>query len=243
MERLNPNFVNVALKILAGFAFILFLCIYFKSCDQSAKSPVQESIVVGPLPVTHFKDDSGREHAEVAAVTVTAVNTLDNHYQHVIDSLSNVIKTKSTTIQSALLISTETKGGFTPEITAPLINPSAKNDSSVLFFYEQNSAVNYHDKYLSIHGILNKDSSWKYIVTDSLSIVTYLKKKGWFGHQLYLDATAQNPNTSIRGITGIEITGYKPHKWGIGINVGYGFNGIAFSPIVSVGLQRSFIRF
>lgn len=237
----NPNFLRVALKWLGVFVLVLIIAMFVRACDQKEKSPVQDEItIVKPPIVHHYVDDSGKQHAEVAAIVAPVVNNLDNHYQHIIDSLTKVIKAKPKAVQSAVMIGTETEGDFVPTITPPSV---VKNDSAELLFYNENASVDYHDKYLTIHGKLNKDSNWSYKVVDSLSVVTYLKKKGWFGHQLYLDALAQNPNTSIKGITGIEITGYKPHKWGIGVQVGYGWNGLAFSPIVSVGLQRSFIRF
>ena len=232
MFNLNPNFLSPALKCICAFVLILIIILVVKSCNEKLRSPVQDAITIQAPEVKHYVDDSGKQHAEVAAIATPAANMLDSHYQHIIDSLSKMLKSKPKDIEAIVDIGTNTTGNFKPVITT--------TDTSQNF---NNTSVDYHDKYLKLHGNLNKDSSWSYSIHDSLTIVTYLKRKGWFGHQLYLDATAMNPNTSIKGITGIEISGYKPHKWGIGVNVGYGFNGVAFSPIVSVGLQRNFIRF
>jgi len=238
LKDLNPNFLGVALKWLCLFCFVLMLIGIFRACNEKEKSPVQEQITIQAPIVHHYVDDSGHQHGTAATINAPMINTLDSRYQHTIDSLIAIIKAKPSSVQSAILVGTETNGGF-----VPILSPPVKKDSATeLLFYSQNTKVDWHDKFITIHGVLEKDSNWNYKVTDSLSIVTYQKRKGWFSHQLYLDATAQNPNTSIKGITGIEITGYKP-RWGIGISVGYGFNGIGFSPIIAVGLQRNFIRF
>jgi outer membrane protein W len=81
-------------------------------------------------------------------------------------------------------------------------------------------------------------------MNDSLTIVAYLKKKYWFSRAyLYFDATAQNPYTTIKGLTGIKVKDDTMEKWGIGVTVGYGANSNGLSPFVGIGLQRNFIRF
>ena len=243
MKKFNPHFLAFALEVLLAIVFVLaIIFVIYQYKDLSFKEEKKEQAV--PVIVHHYLDDSGMKHSETTVVAVNSTATLNDFYNHVIDSISAVLHTKKKEIKSAELIGTITRGDFKPTISA---TPKPPVDgilvSQVLTFENEYATVDFKDKYLSLHGNTNKDSIWHYSITDSLVIVSYLKRKGWFGHQLFIDGTAMNPNTTIKGMKSFAISGYQPHRWGIGIQVGYGYNGDKLSPMVSVGLQRSLIRF
>lgn len=243
MKKFNPHFLEFVLEVLLAIAFVvaIFFVIY-QYKDVSFKQEIKEQTI--PVMVHHYLDDSGMKHTETTVVNVNSTTALNDFYTHIIDSISAVLHTKKKEVKNVELIGITTAGYFKPIIS---VKPEQNTDSLIvrqeLTFENEYATVDFKDKYLSLHGNTNKDSIWHYSITDSLVIVSYLKRKGWFGHQLFIDGTTMNPNTTISGMKSIAISGYQPHRWGIGIQVGYGYNGEKLSPMVSVGLQRSLIRF
>ena len=156
-KDLNPNFLGVALKWLCIFVLVIIVIMVLKGACNKLRSPEQDQVtVIVPPVVRHYSDDSGKQHTEVAAIVAPVVNNLDVHYKHVIDSLTKVIKATPKSMQSAVLVGTETKGNFIPILSPPV----KKDSSSELLFYSQNTKVDWHDKFITIHGVLDKDSNW-----------------------------------------------------------------------------------
>jgi len=204
-------------------------------CILSVRSCTKPDIVVQPkieeikqTAPTHYTDKGGTEHAE-KMVAIGEVNALRGSYQHTIDSLSKLLKVKPKMIREIVQAGTETSGDFIP--TYILVDDSSNQ-----------LGVSYQDKWLKISGVTNSDTSWKYSITDSFTAVTYLKKTGLFRRTLFLDAFAENPNTHIRGLTGIRVE--RPvKKFGVGLNVSYAYDGLRWRPVMGVGLQYNLIRF
>ena len=243
MKKINPNFILFIIKVFILSTAFIAICVVVKHCN-TIRLLEQKKEQVLPIAIHHYLDDSGKKHTETTVIAVVNTASLNDIYAHLIDSISKVLHTKGKDIKSTALIGTITESSFKPSIEMvkkPLSKDSAS--SQELTFQNEDAKVDYKDKYLTLHGNTNKDSLWHYSVTDSLIIVTYLKRKGWFEQQLYIDASTANPNTTIKGMKAIAIDGFNPHKWGIGIQLGYGFNGERMSPMVAVGIQRSIIRF
>ena len=243
MKNINPHFLAFALKAFGAIVFVIVVGTVISRCNESSLREEKKEQAM-PVNVHHYLDDSGKKHTETTVVTVNTSAALNDFYTHIIDSISAVLHTQKKEVKTTEMIGTITAGDFKPVISVapkPSVNGlSSSQESTVENKY---AMVDFKDKYLTLHGNTNKDCIWHYSVTDSLIIVSYLKRKGWFGHQLFIDGTSINPNTTIKGMKSIAISGYQPHKWGIGVQIGYGFNGEKLSPMIAVGLQRSILRF
>lgn len=63
------------------------------------------------------------------------------------------------------------------------------------------------------------------------------------GYKPKLDSIRVFKHTEVVTITNTEKVYIKPNKWGIGAQIGYGWNGIKFAPYIGIGIQRTFISF
>lgn len=182
-------------------------------------------------PVTHYTDVNGVDHAEkpVVGADVTYINAF---YQHIIDSLTKVIKAKPKDIKTIVAAGIEAKGSFEPEIEYVTLDTCVNQYPDTL---------RYRDKWMSLMGSI-RDKKFNYIVADSLTFVMYQKKTGLFKKELYLNAYSQNPNVYIKGLTGIQVPQPNPRRFGIGVQVGYTWDG-KWQPYAGVGLSYNLIRF
>jgi len=245
MFKLATDSIYSILKILLLFLVLLLFISIFKSChDKYHGTPINDTSTVKVATPIYHTDDSGIIHAQNKVVTplapikgveTVAQASLVNYYNGIIAQLSARLKVQSESINTITQVSTNTSGEFKPIHDTEYVTTG---DTS-----KRIEQISYSDKWISIKGDINDTSHWQYSVNDSLTIVTYQKKTGWFSHELYADAFAQNPNTHIKGLQSIKLDLPKPKKWGIGIDCGYGYNGIKFSPIVSIGIQRTLLRF
>jgi hypothetical protein len=216
--------IIICCGIVALFAIVLFKC---KQDDANFSSATKKISVVKNTPVRHYTDAGGTKHAEkpIAAGTLGEIET---SYQHIIDSLSKLLKTKPKFIREIVQVSTVAAADFKPSIdTSP---------------GKANIRVSYQDKWFSIDGVVSNDSSWRYAVKDSLSFITYRKKTGFLKKDLFLDAFSMNPNSTIKGLTAIRINEARPKKWAIALFGGYGFNGKAWGLVGGAGLTRSIVK-
>ena len=245
MFKLATDSIYSIIKILLLFLILLLFIGIFKSChNKYISTPTIDSNTVKIVAPIYHTDDSGIVHAENKVVTpfapiqgteTVAQASLVNYYKGIIAQLSSRLKVQSESINNITQVGTNTSGEFKPIKDTELVT---MGDTT-----KQIDKISYSDKWLSIRGDINDTSAWEYSINDSLTIVTYLKKTGWFNHQLYVDAFAQNPNTHIKGLQSIKLDLPAPKKWGIGVSAGYYFNGINFSPGVGISVQRNLIRF
>ncbi len=63
------------------------------------------------------------------------------------------------------------------------------------------------------------------------------------GYKPNLDSIRVFKHTEVVTITNTEKVYIKPKKWGIGAQIGYGWNGNKFSPYVGIGIQRTIVSF
>ena len=59
------------------------------------------------------------------------------------------------------------------------------------------------------------------------------------GYHPKLDSIYIRENTLIKEVKNV----YKPKRWGIGLQLGYGYNGLNVAPYVGVGVSYNFIKF
>ena len=245
MFKLPIDSFYTAIKILAIFLVIILFIGIFKGChDKYISTPTIDSATVKIAAPTYHTDDSGIVHAQnkvvaplapIKGTETVAQASLVNYYNGIIAQLSARLKVQSERINTVTQVGTNTSGEFKPIKDTEYVT---LGDTS-----KRIEEISYADKWITIKGNINDTTQWKYSVNDSLTIVTYQKKTGWFTHELYADAFAENPNTHIKGLQSIRLDLPKPTKWGIGIDCGYGYNGIKFSPVVSIGIQRTLLRF
>lgn len=212
---------------------LLLLAIVIVLIVQRCQHPVVANSVdnVGTNNPTKYKDASGSVHTQVRPAQGAGYHELADQYKKTIDSLRKVLNTSRSSINDVTFFTTETTGTFKPEYKAPDTVGCAETEVS----------VSYQDPWISITGNLNSDSAWTYKVTDTMSLVTYDKKTGWFKRDLYVDIVNKNPHTSINGLRAIRIVP-KPKKWAIGFTAGYVFDGFTIKPGVSFGITKTFVR-
>lgn len=242
---LIKKFLPYIICIVAGAVLTFFLFRLF----SPAATPDKGIVNTPPAQAKKYTDAAGTVHTEIKVAQVEKATGNEPQYQHILDSMANVLKQKDKFIKDLTIAKVEHSGDFKPVYSDSNGTILHLNDDSLYkkitdnnVFPVYNTRVNYKDKYLDLSGTLNDDSSWHYTISEVLAIATHEKKKGWFSRELTVDVSSTNPNTHIVGISGIKITP-KPKKWGIGINLSYSFNGTAFVPTMGIGLQRNLIRF
>lgn len=269
----NPKhfFTTAAVYTILLIVFTVILLV--DSCHhiEMAKEDAQIE-KIKESPVTRYTDVNGNHHAE-KQVVVADVAVVKAHYQAIIDSLLRVVRTKPKNIKGIVKAGTITQGSFTPEfdygqsninktfsdhtMTLEALIPktdsnkrdytmtidSWKGNTTPLYIDADTTlSIHFEDKWLSIDGSLT-DKPWTYSIRDSLTFVSYYKKKGLFKKQLVLNAYSANPNTTITGLTAIDIAQPKPKRIGIGLQAGYYYTGKAFVPAAGIGITYNIIRF
>jgi hypothetical protein len=184
-----------AVGLTIGMIMILFLCNTPTKNDQPSadERKVEE---ISKKPPTTYTDKGGTTHTE-KPTAVADLASLKYVYEKQIDSLLELLDTKQRELDYITGLSTETKGTFKPDVDTVYLN-----DSSAQY------SVNYSDQWLSISGVVNEDSTWKYQYNDSLALVSYYKKqKGFlnFKKDLYLDGFSYNPASTIKGLTSYKV--------------------------------------
>ena len=232
------KYLPYALCLVAGIVIAILLMRF-----HPGATPEKGSTQVVEQP-RNYTDDSGTVHTEIKVAQGESASNNNPYYQHKIDSMAAVLKTKNKYITDLEQLKTESSGTFIPVYIDTAgnqfkINPRGKDS---LPFIPINTRVQFKDKFLNLNGRLNDDSSWKYVISEELNIVTHEKKVGWFKRETTVDISSTNTNTRIVGLSAITIKP-KPKKWGIGISVGYVYTGKQYQPAVGIGIQRNIIRF
>lgn len=214
---------------------ILLLAIVIVLIVQRCQHPVVANSAdnVGTNNPMKYKDASGSVHTQVRPAQGAGYHDLSDQYKKTIDSLRKVLNTSRGSIKDVTEYNTETSGNFKPEYSSPTHDTIGCAETSV--------SVSYKDPWISISGSVDNDSSWTYRVVDTMALVTYEKKVGWFKRDLYVDIVNKNPNTTINGLRGIRIVP-KPKQWAIGFTAGYVFDGFTIKPGVSVGITKTLVR-
>ncbi len=226
--------------IIAALLGGLIVWLLFKPSPPMATPNMGNVTNVIPNP-KQYTDAAGTVHTEVKVVKVEKGSEMSAYYQRQIDSMASVLKTKQKYIEELMQANLENSGTFIPvyiDTTGKKSFDPADSTGKIA----TNQDVYFNDQFLTLKGSLHKDTLWRYSIRETLNIITYYKKKGWFSRELTVDVSSTNPNTRIIGLSGVSIRP-KPTKWGIGFFAGTAFDGKKWSPSVGIGIQRNFIRF
>lgn len=81
--------------------------------------------------------------------------------------------------------------------------------------------------------------------TGMTAVAGWVKQKGWFKPDLYrLDLSFTNPDIKINGTKSFVAPAAKPKRFGIGIQIGYGWqSGLKPQPFIGAGISYNLIRF
>lgn len=101
-------------------------------------------------------------------------------------------------------------------------------------FLNNDSDYHYSDKWIDWNLSLRDSIEFDLSVRNDYSIVIGREKS-----QYYAEITNQNPYTKTNVFRTYQVTMPKPKKFGLGIQVGYGFEG----PYIGIGIQYNLITF
>lgn len=197
--------------------------------------------------VKKYMDDNNDMHDKIQTMTVDRTAFI-NANKKFVDSIAKLNRVKPKNITSITTVSESTSDSFsaaidTPEITIadPNISKPGKGDSIKV------RTANFKDKSLVFKEYIGKDSIFgKYTYTDSLIYVGSQKRSGFLGMgkmKTFLDVSSNNPNTVITNAKSVQLVKVKDYKWTVGPYIGYGYDGLRWSPSVGISLQYSLFKF
>lgn len=187
---------------------------------------------------TKYRDQYDIEHAEKIMIQGD-YQSLKDLYKDDIDDLTKRLKIKPKVIDQFIKVGTEVAQTLEPKI---IYVDTTKSKEYPTYNFE------YLDKYLTLNGSINKDSSKIfYTSTDSLGLTVYTRKSGFLKTKkdTYIDVFSYNPNVKIKSITSVKLdTKYKSSRIGIGPYVGLNYNisNNKISPSLGIGIHYSLIR-
>lgn len=129
-------------------------------------------------------------------------------------------------------------------LQATQVNAMLKS-GNLLLKLRSDSLYEYQDKWLKLTYTPESNSiDLNYALT--LSTVKYWKRK-WFlaPKAYYIDVFSDDPRVTIENVKRFTIETSKPKKFGIGLNVGYGYGFASnqWQPYIGAGLSYNLIRF
>lgn len=134
-----------------------------------------------------------------------------------------------------VVVSETTDDGLTPPIDEELGDGIKGADEYPSFHYE--------DEWATID--LKQQMWWwsmDYKVRDIVTLAVEQKQRAFKPDYVAITSMSQNPNVIVQGIDYLEVP-LQDKKWGIGPQVGFGFNGSGFSPYIGVGVQYNVFKF
>lgn len=195
-----------------------------------------------------LRDTIRTERINIAGVEQTAYN------------MSQIVVTQKQAIQSGLLereamrklhlkaVNELTKA----QLTINILRDSVKHNGQIItirdtVFKERNAILlpfNFGDttKYVTFGGKFNE----KGVMSYGLSVPVELKVYSGIEKRTYkpiVTITSSNPLVQITDIESIKMDSFKPKKWSVGIQGGYGVTKDGLSPYVGIGISRSILRF
>lgn len=185
---------------------------------NSGKNEIVTEYIRDSIKHTVFKDKPVKDTEAEKRLAIT------NSYA---DSLERALKMSITKIDQALKV-------------------NAQLDAK-LKLQQVGNAITYQDKFLKLRYV--PDSSEMALTYDmGLNVARYSKRKWLFGKKdHYIDVFADDPRVTIKGLKSYTIQERPQKRFGIGIQVGYGFtfnqNSIQASPYIGIGIQRNLIQF
>lgn len=195
-----------------------------------------------------FRDNNGNLHTQVTQLQVDRAAYMSTHEVQV-DSMAKLLDIRAKNIEELVTVIQKYQGEFVSKIDTNSRIAYVKlpgRDSLVrdtVYYY----TVKYKDRWLDFKGILDTGRfSANYTLTDSLTLVTFIRKQGFLGlgrAKTFVDISGTNPNLTFSNLSSVELTKVRDKRWSIGPYVGYGWTGTGFGVSFGISLQRSLIRF
>lgn len=214
---------------------IVLVILFTRGCGDSTN-------VTGVDSTFYWKDKYGNEVASKKGLEVQ----FGYKEKHLLDSIAEIHNVKPDRIKEYVTVYQEGKATIVtrdrPVITY-VDSGKGKEIKNVFQMFE--------NPYYLVEATIDlsgQDSSFALIETvDTLSVVWKEVREGnLFNKKRYLqlDVTNKNPYNHITGLDAYRVPLPKPKKFGIGVQVGYGFsNGIEPRVYVGAGIHYSVIRF
>lgn len=186
--------------------------------QNSGKNEIVTEYIRDSIPHTVFRDKVIKDNEAEKRLAIT------NSYA---DSLERALKMSITKIDQALKV-------------------NAQLDAK-LKLQQVGNAITFQDKFLKLRYV--PDSSEMALTYDmGLNVARYSKRKWLFAKKdHYIDVFADDPRVTIKGLKSYTIQERPQKRFGIGIQVGYGFtlnqNNIQASPYIGIGINRNLIQF
>ena len=201
---------------------------------------VKTVIKLQEVPVQHYLDANGIDHASKEEATVSSQAAM-LAIKDQMNRLAHQLKIKPSQITGYNTISSidvdSIIASYDNVIKQKLIHmPDGKVDT-----VERSFA--YEDEFAWISGLVGKKyAQIKYSFGDSLTILSYTKRKWLLGDpETFIDAHLANPNAYIKGMDGIRIDNAVPgQRWSIGPYAGYDVVHGKFG--IGIAIQYALIR-
>lgn len=184
-----------------------------------------------------YVDENGKLHSKVEQLEVDR-DAYIRANEPKLDSIADELNIRKKQIKSLTNLITEIKGSISTKVDTEYVDTG--RTKPIL-------TVRYKDAWMTLNGqMYGGFFNATYSIKDSLQYVTYQKNGGFLGlgkKKTFLDVKSANPNMKITNMSSVELTKVKDKRWSIGPYIGYGYNGVKFTPSIGIGLQYGLIRF
>lgn len=178
--------------------------------------------------VQTWKDEAGRSRGEVEAIKAER-DLIKTVYESELDSLRRVIPEigrKGKNLKEATNVTTITKDS----IVLSTIFDTVVVDNNIVV----RESLQYSDKWLDLE-FDPLTNGLNYTSRDSLSIVKFSKRQGWFKPRTTnVQVISHNPRSSIIGLQQFSVEA-DVKRLSFGLQAGYGFTNNGMSPYVGIG--------
>jgi hypothetical protein len=223
--------------ILSGIALITFAVIFLlckRCCDKADSNNIKPILSDS---ITYWKTEANKSVARVEKLAADYA-LKDKKFS---DSLRKVYKIKyDKQLKEYIVAYTKTKSDVKPvdTIIREVVIVDSTGCEKVLAMRQRFSS-NYYKAVVQIG-----DSSFMRIqITDTISVIWSEIKKRNRLKALVLNISLSNPDTKVEGIKSFRIEQPKPKKFGLGLDIGYEFDGLRLRPYFGLGFSYNFIRF
>ncbi|MVT11389.1 DUF6549 family protein [Chitinophaga tropicalis] len=226
--------INVWTTLFAVVA-IFFVFLQVKSYRQ--ETYYKGIIAAKDDTVRTWQDEAGRWRAE-ATSTQVANKDLQEFFHMEAEQIRKDFNLKLKNVTGYLRANLQTSGTVTikPDSGTTVIvrNPSGSDTAH----------FRYRDHWSKFDAtLLNNKLTLDYQTRDSVAFAMSRKRRSLFGpKRAVLEGISYNPNSTIAGITGIEIKAPN-YRWSIGPCAAYGWMGNRWSLFTGVSVQYSLIKF
>lgn len=231
--------------VIVAFALGCILIFAIRGCHdkQVVLNDIKTVEKLQEVPVNHWIDVNGRDHAtkELAAVSSEAAII---GMKGVIEYQAKLLKVKPGAIKGFGQIAFVDTGKLIVYLDS--IN-ATKKKTVILLPGGKIDTIDRHfewiDSFTWVEGFVGRNAvQIDYRIEDTLTHREYMKKKWLLGKgRLYMDASLQNPNAYIKGMTGIRINDKMPGRFSVGPYVGFDLTHMTIG--FGISLQYALFRF